>query len=86
MTTHRARSHRTASPASAVRSGRPGALPPVAGARLPWWAAALPVPAFAVLLALLLGGPDANAAQGATGPGTAIVIAVLERVAQALLG
>ncbi|MFP8962602.1 hypothetical protein ACLIYP_18890 [Streptomyces nanhaiensis] len=38
-----------------------------ADARLPWWAAALPVVAFAVLLALLAGGGGAEAADAGSG-------------------
>ncbi|MFF8828755.1 hypothetical protein [Streptomyces sp. NPDC015131] len=43
-------------------AGAPAAGP--AGSRLPWWAVALPVLAFAVLLALLTGGGQARAAGG----------------------
>ncbi|WP_210771451.1 hypothetical protein [Streptomyces albidus (ex Kaewkla and Franco 2022)] len=60
-------------------------IPPVTGqTRLPWWAAALPVLAFALLLALLLGGGEAAAAEQQAG-GEALA-ALLERVEQALLG
>ncbi|MFJ6543989.1 hypothetical protein ACIQMP_25520 [Streptomyces sp. NPDC091385] len=34
------------------------------GTRLPWWALVLPVPAFALLLALILNPSDAHAATG----------------------
>ena len=46
-----------------------------AGTRLPWWALALPVAAFAVLLTLLVGGGEAVAA----GPPEHL-IRVLERI------
>jgi hypothetical protein len=83
MTTTRARSQR---PASASASAR-RRLPHGPGrARLPWWAAAMPVLAFVLLLSLLLGS-EADAAQQQAGDyGGAVVVAVLERVAQALLG
>ncbi|OEU88731.1 hypothetical protein DB35_19635 [Streptomyces abyssalis] len=61
--------------------------PPGAGrTRLPWWGAALPVLAFTLLLALLLGGSEAGAAQQAESPAGEVIAAVLERVANALLG
>lgn len=85
MTTARARSHRSASQAPSVRQHSP----PAAGrTQLPWWAAVLPVPAFAVLLALLLGGGEAGAAaqQPTGGAGGALLVSLLERVAQSLLG
>lgn len=56
------------------------------GTRLPWWAAVLPVLAFALLLALLLGGPEAGAAEPAGSAGGEFLMAVLERVAHALRG
>lgn len=80
MRTARARTH--ASPG--VTSAREH-VPPVAGqTRLPWWAAVLPVLAFAVLLALLLGGGEAAAAEQQAGG--EVLAAILERVEQALLG
>lgn len=83
MTTARARSNRTARPAPPVRRHSP----PVPGRnRLSWWAAALPAAAFALLLTLLLGGSGASAAQQQADPGGEVIAAVLERVAQALLG
>jgi hypothetical protein len=84
MTTARARSHRSAPQAPSVRQHSP----PASGrTQLPWWAAVLPVLAFALLLALLLGGSEAGAAQQQPeGAGGALIAAVLERVAQALLG
>ncbi|SCK21989.1 hypothetical protein [Streptomyces sp. WMMB 322] len=81
MTTARARSHRSASQAPSVRQHSP---PPARRTRLPWWAPVLPVLAFALLLALLLGGGEADAAQQQ--PGGELIAAVLERVAQVLLG
>jgi hypothetical protein len=101
MTTARVRSRRSAS--SAPSAGRPSTSAssrlspssrpsPVSSSvaeqpRLPWWAAALPVLAFALLLSLLLGGTGASAAQQqAESAGAEVVAAVLERVAQALLG
>ncbi|MFC4497226.1 hypothetical protein ACFPA8_24145 [Streptomyces ovatisporus] len=82
MTTARARDD--CSPG--VTAARRQAPPPDRSGRslLPWWAAVLPVLAFALLLSLLLGGGDANAA--AHQPGTEFLAAILERVAQALLG
>jgi hypothetical protein len=90
MTTARTRTH--ASPGvAAVRKHAPPPAPsgaggaPTAGhARLPWWAAVLPVLAFAMLLALLLGGGEASAAEQHAGGD--VVAEVLKRVAQALLG
>jgi hypothetical protein len=83
MTTARARTRR--SPARAARQhSSPGSAPGSPQTRLPWWAAALPVLAFAVLLGLMLGGPEANAAQQQAGG--AVLASVLERLAQALLG
>ncbi|WP_314172954.1 hypothetical protein [Streptomyces winkii] len=84
MATARARSRRSVSPAQPARQHSP---PGAHATRLPWWAAALPVLAFVLLLALLLGGSEAGAAQRqAGGAGGEVIVAVLERVAQALLG
>ncbi|MFD1832992.1 MULTISPECIES: hypothetical protein [Streptomyces] len=47
----------TRSPRSARRAAGGGA-----DARLPWWAVALPAVVFAVLLSLLVGGGEAQAA------------------------
>jgi hypothetical protein len=47
--------------------------------RLPWWALALPVLAFALLLALLTGGGEARAAGGEPAVGR-----ILERIQQTL--
>jgi hypothetical protein len=90
MTT--ARTHTRPSPGvAALRSHAPPPAPSGAGGaltsgqtRLPWWAAVLPVLAFAVLLALLLGGGEASAAEQQSG--SHVVAEILERVAQALLG
>jgi hypothetical protein len=87
MNTTRARSRGAASASSASSAPAHRRLPhgPVR-ARLPWWAAAMPVLAFVLLLSLLLGS-EADAAQQQAGDyGGAVVVAVLERVAQALLG
>ncbi|HEV7629255.1 MAG TPA: hypothetical protein VGO89_22405, partial [Streptomyces sp.] len=80
MMTARARTH--ASPG--VTAARKH-IPPVAGqTRLPWWAAVLPVLAFAMLLGLLLGGGEASAAQQQAAGGD-LLAQILERVEQALL-
>lgn len=50
--------------------------PGVGGARLPWWALALPVLAFAALLTLIAGPAKAHAA-GGTAPAAG---AVVERI------
>lgn len=84
MTTARVRSRRHRSQAPSAREHSP---PGTYGTRLPWWAAALPVLAFALLLTPLLGGTGASAAERQTqGAGGELFAAVLERVAQALLG
>lgn len=83
MTTARTRSHRPGSPAPPVRSRSPYGE---ARNRLPWWGAVLPVLAFSLLLALLLGGSEAGAAQRTESPGGELLVAVLERVGHALLG
>jgi hypothetical protein len=84
MTKAPAHSHRSAPPPRSARQHSP----PVAGrTRLPWWAAALPVLAFALLLTLLLDGSEAGAAQRQAGSaGGEVIAAVLVRVAQVLLG
>jgi hypothetical protein len=95
MTTARTHTRTRPSPAvAALRSHAPPSAPtshsgaggaPASGqTRLPWWAAVLPVLAFAVLLALLLGGGEASAAEQQSG--SRVVAEILERVAQALLG
>lgn len=53
--------------------------------RLPWWAAALPVVAFALLLTLLLGGSGADAAPHTGNSVGELLAAVLEQIAYALL-
>ncbi|GGO51782.1 hypothetical protein GCM10012287_34610 [Streptomyces daqingensis] len=82
MTTARARDD---SPRSVTAARRQA--PPSGGdgrELLPWWAAVLPVLAFALLLSLLIGGGDANAA--APQPWADVLAVVLERFEQALLG
>jgi hypothetical protein len=51
------------------------------GARLPWWAVALPALVFCALLTLILTGGDAGAAQRGAEP----LARLLERLQQALL-
>lgn len=80
MTTARTRT-RSSPDVAALRSHAP---PDAGHARLPWWAAVLPVLAFAMLLGLLLGGGEASAAEQQAGGSLAVEI--LERVAQVLLG
>lgn len=82
MTTVRTRSH----PASTASAVRPHAATGRVGTRLPWWGAVLPVLAFALLLVLLLGGPEAGAAEPAGSAGGDLVMAVLERLGDALRG
>ncbi len=49
-------------------------------ARLPWWAVALPALAFCALLALMVAGGDADAAQHGSEP----LARLLERLQQSL--
>ncbi|MGW7519493.1 hypothetical protein ACWGJ2_28265 [Streptomyces sp. NPDC054796] len=53
--------------------------------RLPWWAVALPVVAFVMLLALLLGGGEAGAAEQA-GPLLQPFSAILQGLIRVLFG
>lgn len=80
MITARARTR----PAPGGNAARTHTRPAGGQTRLPWWAAVLPVLAFAVLLGPLLGGGEANAAEGRAG--VYVLAQVLERVEQALLG
>lgn len=63
--THQQRTHATSGTVrgGTVTGGAPlGATGSAAGTRLPWWAVALPVLAFAVLFGLITGGGEAHAA------------------------
>ncbi|GAA2081262.1 hypothetical protein GCM10009801_40050 [Streptomyces albiaxialis] len=71
----------TATAATPDRSGT--AVPGGVQTRLPWWAVALPAVAFVALLALLVGGGEANAAEQ---PGGSLFVAVLEQLRDALPG
>lgn len=68
---------------TAARHRNPHPPPDAARTLLPWWAAVLPVLAFALLLGLLLGG-EANAVEQQAGAD--LLARILERVEQALLG
>ena len=73
------------SDAPSPSSPRPDASPSPVRSRLPWWAAVLPVLAFALLLTPLLGGSGADASQHSGNAVGEILAAVLEQIAYALL-
>ncbi|MER7108886.1 hypothetical protein [Streptomyces sp. NPDC000229] len=68
--THQHRTHATTVTTTGTRTATTtvtttlGTVGSAAGARLPWWAVALPVLAFAFLFGLITGGGEAHAAGG----------------------